>query len=238
MRRDDNDTPNEGALFPVIRRRPEARRFSESGMNSVPRIVLINPRNIHSAAGAEIKNAGEVRTIAALDLGTGAEISVVVNALKGVDLGPDPGKGADLGQDPGKGADLGEDPGKGADLGEDPGKGADLVAAAKAADVSLLRLERLLAKVVVASMEEAAKQTPAPGKSGVRLSATERAIRGFESDNGGFGVDDVLADIIGYVDDVRSSLARVSARSAAARKGAVYSDAGIATVEPVEYVYR
>ena len=92
--------------------------------------------------------------------------------------------------------------------------------------------------MVVAAVEEAAKKEPASKaeEEEVRLSATERALRGFTSDNGGDGVDDVLADIIGYTDDLRNSLVNLGSRCAAARADAIrlYGNGAYVIREPVE----
>lgn len=122
-----------------------------------------------------------------------------LDVLKSADL--DGNKAADL--DDQKAADL-DDTGKAADL---AGKAADLSGAAAAVDRGLIPLERLLGKLM------AAMESEPDNDVGERLTPDERRIRNFKSDNGGVGVGDVLADIRGYVDELRTLITRLKARS-------------------------
>jgi hypothetical protein len=118
----------------------------------------------------------------------------------------DSDKGADLSIDSDKGADLSLDSDKGADLNIDFDKGADLAVLARSVDSALKPLEALLARLE----HETAVLFASPGQP----SSLDRLNR-FESDSGGVGVVSLLADIRGYVDELRTAVAEPTASSEA-----------------------
>jgi hypothetical protein len=108
---------------------------------------------------------------------------------------------------------------KGYDLNKvaDLAKIADLVVSAAIIDLTLTRLELLMAKIVAALSQ-------VPHKTSAQAGA---ALRHVVSDNGGKGLDDLLADIRGYVDELRGGAEDLTGKCRKRAEGTSITQGGL-----------